>query len=94
VKRYESNLRQHITNLHYGVGDGRNTSRNDIRDTVYTEADHKLECDRAEKAKVAYANAYQRFMSDMKEAAKKVPLVEETSSELTEEWKKVLDDPC
>jgi len=94
VKRYESNMRQHITNLHYGVGDGRNTSRNDIRDTVYTEADHKLECDRAEKAKVAYANAYQRFMSDMKEAAKKVPLVEETSSELTDEWKKVLDDPC
>ena len=94
VKRYESNLRQHITNLHYGVGDDRNTSRNDIRDTVYTEADHKLECDRAEKAKVAYANAYQRFISDMKEVAKKVPLVEETSSELTEEWKKVLDDPC
>lgn len=94
VKRYESNMRQHITNLHYGVKDTRNTSRNDIRETVYTEADHKNECDRADKAKVAYSNAYQRFMSDLIKAAKEVPLVEGMSPELTEEWKKVLDDPC
>lgn len=94
IARYESNMRQHTTNLHYGVGDHRNTDRNDLRDTVYTEADHKLEVARAEKAKVAYANAYQRFLKNLKEAAETVPLVETMTPELTEHWKKVLDDPC
>lgn len=92
--RYESNMRQHTTNLHYGVDDTRNTSRNDIKDTVYTEEDHNAEVERAEKAKVAYANALQRFLKDLKDEAAKVPLVEEMTPELTEHWKKVLDDPC
>lgn len=94
LSRYESNMRQHTTNLHFGVQDTRNTSRNDIKDTVYTEEDHKAEVARAEKAKVAYANALQRFLKNLKDEAAKAPLVEEMTPELTEHWKKVLDDPC
>lgn len=94
LARYESNMRQHITNLHYGVKDTRNTMRNDIKDTVYTEDDHKAEIARADRAKVAYANAYQRFVKALKEAAAELPLVEEMTPELTEQWQKVLDDPC
>lgn len=93
LKRYESNMRQHITNLHYGVKDTRNTSRNDIRDTVYTEEDHKAEMKRAEDAKVSYANAYQRLMKRLRETAAAMPIVE-GSIETTEAWKAVLDDPC
>lgn len=94
ITRYDSNLRQHTTNLHYGVADNRNTDRNDIKDTVYTEADHKLEIARADKAKVAYANAYQRFYKSLREVAATAPLVEAMTPELTEHWQKVLDDPC
>jgi hypothetical protein len=94
LKRYEGNMRQHVTNLHYGVKDDRNTSRNDIKDTVYTEDDHKAEVKRAEQAKVSYANAFQRFLKNLKDEAAKAPFVEEMTPELTEHWKKVLDDPC
>jgi hypothetical protein len=93
--RYESSLRQHTTNLHYGVQDHRNTDRNDIKDTVYTEEDHQKEVARAEEAKKAYVNAYNRFMSLLREEAKKVPLTEVTeTSEMDNHWKEVLDDPC
>ena len=91
---YESNMKQHITNLHFGVKDGRNTSRNDIKDTVYTEDDHKAEMIRADRAKVAYANAFRKFQMDLKELAGKKELVAEMTPELTAEWIEVLDDPC
>jgi len=91
---YESNMKQNITNLHFGVTDGRNTSRNDIKDTVYTEEDHKTEMIRADRAKVAYANAFRKFQMDLKELAGKKGLVDEMTPEMTAEWVKVLDDPC
>ncbi|MEN6622300.1 MAG: hypothetical protein ABFD50_12195 [Smithella sp.] len=95
VDRYESNIRQHVTNLHYGVRDHRNTDRNDIRDTVYTEEDHQKEVARAEEAKKAYVNAYNRFMSQLREEAKKVPMTEvKEMTEMDNHWKAVLDDPC
>jgi len=94
VSVYESNMRQNVTNIHYSVKDGRNTMRNDIRSTVYKEDDHKLEQARAETAKLAYANAYQRFFKELKLAAAKVPIAPEMTRELSDEWNKILDDPC
>jgi len=94
IKRYEGNIRQHMTNLHYGVQDGRNTSRNDIRDTVYTEEDHKKEILRSEDAKIAYANNFNRLLLELRLESTKSPLVQEVTPEITEYWRKILDDPC
>ena len=91
LSRYESNMRQHVTNLHYGVKDRRNTKRNDIKDTIYTEADHKLEIARADAAKLDYANAYQKFLADMRALAEHTPMGDTLT---LEHWQKVLDDPC
>lgn len=93
-ENYGKNLNQHMTNLHYGVKDQRNTGRNDTEDTVYTEADHDKEKERAEKAKVAYAKTYMKVMYDLRKAALALPVATEPSAELAEKWKPILDDPC
>jgi hypothetical protein len=92
-KTYGSNMKQHATNLGYGVADVRNTSRNDIRDTVYTAEDHELERKRSERACIVYEQSYIKTMDDMKELAKAVPLAAGGPEE-SEEWQKILDDPC
>lgn len=90
---YEKAMRQHVTNLHYGVKDRRNTSRNDIRDTVYMEEDHKAEIKRAEAAKKAYMHSYGKFWDDLRKVAERWT-VSEQSPEKTKEWLEKLDDPC
>jgi hypothetical protein len=93
--RYSSAMRQHVTNLGYGVNDNRNTSRNDIRDTIYREEDHEKEKQRAETAKTAYIQAYSKFMSELTKLATEAPLHEATLDENTVfSWKAVLDDGC
>ncbi len=64
IGRFEQNMKQNTTNLHYGVTDERNTSRNDIRDTVYTEEDHQKAVVIADKIKKAYAVGYQYFLGE------------------------------
>lgn len=91
--RYESNIKQHVTNLGFGVGDRRNTSRNDIRDTIYTKEDHELERKRSERARIVYEHAYMKTMDDLRLLAEKVPLATGSMDEV-EQWKKILDDPC
>jgi hypothetical protein len=88
-------MRQHVTNLGYGVSDHRNTSRNDIRDTIYREEDHVKEKARAEQVKMAYTQAYNKFQSELVKLAANAKLHEGTLDEATtEDWKKVLDDGC
>lgn len=92
---YSSNMKQHVTNLGYGVQDRRNTERNDIRDTIYREEDHKKERERAEKAKMEYFQAYNDFMAKLVKLADKAPLYGESLDEKqTQEWKDRLDDGC
>jgi hypothetical protein len=92
---YSSNIKQHVTNLGYGVTDRRNTDRNDIRDTIYREEDHEAERKRAERAKVVYANAYEKFMSEMTKFGKKVSVSDGALDEKdVEAWKARLDDGC
>lgn len=94
-KAYEQNIKQHTTNLGYGVADTRNTSRNDIRDTVYRAEDHEAERKRAERVRIVYEQAYIKAMEELKELAKNALLY---SGPLDEEgvkvWQEVLDDPC
>lgn len=93
--KYESHMRQHVTNLGYGVEDKRNTERNDIRDTIYREDDHKKEKERAEQAKSLYTQAHSGFISKLTSLAEKAK-VHGTSleQEELEAWRKVLDDGC
>jgi hypothetical protein len=65
-QEYSSNLKQHITNLGYGVEDFRNLSRKDGADMVYSKDDHVKEKKRAEQAKALYAVAYGGFMEKLK----------------------------
>jgi hypothetical protein len=92
--RYAKGIMQHVKNLHFGVDDRRNTERMDIRDTIYTEDDHKAEVAKADNAKIAYENAYARFLDELRRAADKMPVTEEVNEETMRHWKKVLDDPC
>ena len=93
--RYGSQMRQHITNLGYGVEDKRNTERNDIRDTVYREDDHKKEQERAETAKSVFTQAHSGFLSKLTSLAEKAKVHGTTlEPEELEEWRKVLDDGC
>ena len=95
AKTYESNLRQHTTNLGYGIDDHRNTSRNDIRDTVYRKEDHEAERKRSERARIVYEQAYIKTMEELKELAKQAPLnVGALDDESVKKWQEVLDDPC
>jgi hypothetical protein len=88
---YDSNIKQHTTNLGYGVKDRRNTSRNDITDTIYCEEDHVAQKLRGEEAKQAYTLAYSKFLEELREIGGLLPLVEEKADEaMTEEYKKVL----
>jgi hypothetical protein len=77
VDRYDSNMRQHITNLGYGVSDSRNTSRNDIRDTIYRKEDHDAQKKRVEAAKNAYAIAHTRFMEELRRQGQALPCVDD-----------------
>jgi hypothetical protein len=74
---YEANLRQHCTNLGYGVKDVRNTSRNDLSDTVYRKEDHEAQKKRAEEAKAAYAVAFANFRDDLCRAGEHNKLAED-----------------
>ena len=95
AESYTSAMRQHITNLGYGIKDTRNTSRNDIRDTIYRAEDHEKEKKRAEEAKRVYFQAYAKFKTDLLKLAGKVPLTENAVDEKIQEyWKKMLDDGC
>ncbi len=94
VERYESCMRQHVTNLHYGCSDARNTERQDIKDTIYTEADHKLEVERANEAKRVYAIGYVDFKRKLRCAGEDIKLTEEVTDEIKSHLKEVLDDPC
>lgn len=93
-KTYESNMRQHITNLGYGVNDRRNTSRNDLRDTIYRKEDHEAEKVRAERARVAYEQAYLKWSEEMRGLVDAVPLAAGQDEDATKRWLEVLDDPC
>jgi hypothetical protein len=91
-KRYASNMKQHVTNLGYGVDDRRNTSRKDIRDTIYREDDHKAEKVRADVAVDAYRRGHRWFMLTLKEKAAKETLHERATDEVKEKYRRVLDE--
>jgi hypothetical protein len=92
IETYGNNIRQHITNLGYGVSDVRNISRNDIRDTIYRLADHEIQKKRAEAAKTAYAVAYVKFIDQLQKLGQTLPLIGETVDEGTRErYRKSLD---
>jgi len=95
AKTYGSNLRQHVTNLGYGVSDRRNTDRNDIRDTIYRKDDHEAEKARADRAKLVYGQAYEKFIDDLSSLADGSPLHEDAlTEEQSKAWKERLDDGC
>jgi hypothetical protein len=91
-KRYASNMKQHVTNLGYGVDDRRNTSRKDIRDTVYRADDHQAEKVRADKAVDAYRRGHRWFVLALKEKADKEVLHEKATDEVREQYGRVLDE--
>ena len=93
-KKYESNMRQHVTNLGYGVNDKRNTSRNDLRDTIYRKDDHESEKARADKARVVYEQAYLKWAAEMRGLVDAAPLAAGQDEAVTKRWLEVLDDPC
>lgn len=94
-RTYESNMRQHVTNLGYGVADTRNTSRNDIRDTVYRKEDHEAEKVRVERARVAYEQSFIKWRSEMAALVDAVSLAGGSADEAaTWRWAERLDDPC
>lgn len=76
--RYSSALKQHVTNLGFGVEDYRNTERRDkeIDDMVYKKEDHEKQKDKATKLKGAYSVQYGRFREELSEKAKSLPIVE------------------
>jgi len=89
---YGANLRQHLTNLGYGVSDQRNTTRNDIRDTIYRKEDHEAQQKRAEDAKAAYLVAHAKFMEALKAAGQELTLVGDTVDDETKaRYAKILD---
>jgi hypothetical protein len=89
---YGANLRQHLTNLGYGVSDTRNTTRNDIRDTIYRQSDHEAQKKRVETAKTAYTVAHAKFMEALKAAGQELPLVGDTVDDETKaRYAKILD---
>ena len=84
-------MKQHVTNLGTGVKDKRNTSRNDLRDTIYRAEDNELQKARAEKAKKAYVTAYARMMKALQDAGKALPLVTEMDDAVKEKYAAILD---
>lgn len=95
AETYTSNMRQHVTNLGYGVKDRRNTSRNDITDTIYCKEDHDLQKKRAEQAKAAYTMHYSKCMDNLLNAGLKLVIVDDKTdetklAELKEHYSKVL----
>ena len=88
--RYDQNMKQHLTNLHYGVKDARNTERPEIDDVVFKESDYLNERKRADKAKGAYLVACREFEQAIKEEASKVKFVEDMSQEEIDAFKENL----
>ena len=92
AEAYGANMRQHVTNLGYGVSDSRNTSRNDIRDTIYRKEDHDVQKKRAEDARTAYTVAYAKFLEELRAEGQKLPLTGETVDDETKaRYAKILD---
>lgn len=96
---YGKHLTQHVTNLGYGVSDARNTTRRDIRDTVYREEDHAAEKKRAERAKAVYAAAFAKFVEDLGKLsqgrrAAGDDLTDEQKEQVREHFRQVLNDGC
>jgi hypothetical protein len=90
-KRFGSNMKQHGTNLKYGVEDWRNTSRQDIRDTIYRQEDHDKEVKKLESTKAAYSAAWQQFVDDLQALAEETPLYDKVPEAVREEFGKLLD---
>jgi hypothetical protein len=69
---YSKSISQHVTNLGYGVKDFRNLNRGEqnIEDNVYTEEDHEVQRERAEKVKVQYQRLLLWFENQLVEKAK------------------------
>lgn len=80
-ERYAQAMKQHCTNLGYGVDDNRNTTRNELRDVVYAEADHEAQKKRAEAAKRDYIAAYRNLMDSLRAKGEKLPLIGDTVEE-------------
>ena len=91
---FDSNLKQHITNLRYGVNDSRNLNRNDITDTIYTAEDHKLEILRAEKLKTAYLYEYKKYLEGLVKMADGMVACDSISAEDSQKWMDKLKDFC
>jgi len=96
---YGKNMTQHTTNLGYGVSDARNTTRRDIRDTIYRKEDHEAEKKRAERAKFVYASAFAKFMDDLGKLSQgRMALSDDFTdgqkAELRQHFQEILDDGC
>jgi len=90
-KRYKANMVQHIKNLHFGIKDDRNTSRHDIRDTIYRKDDHEAQKKRADDAVDAYRRAYRWCMLKLKEMADASPLRIKATNDVKEFYGEELD---
>lgn len=90
--RYAQGMKQHCTNLGYGVADRRNTTRNELRDVVYTADDHENQKKRAETAKRMYVAGYRNLLDGLRLAGEALPLIgDSVDDDIKSKYLKVLE---
>ncbi len=94
---YNSNVKQHMTNLGYSVTDRRATDRADVRDTAFRKEDLKVQKQKADRMKMVYAQAYAKFLADLSKLggnrkALDDSFTDEAKQQVREHFGKVLDD--